>query len=149
MPRPKELFAEKCVLTGDMFETRTPNHYERNDGVPFAPPVDGPRPTIRQRVENLLNRGVDPLAHYVGSDDYEMDIPDDPEAELTQSEINYMDAVAASLAESAPLPDDGLPRPSQTSPQAPQAAPEGVSSPPQASDPAPASAPAISTVPSR
>lgn len=136
------------VTDGTEFQSRTPNHYETNDGIPVAPPVDYPRPTIRQRVENLINRGVDPLSLYVGSDDYDMEVPDDPEAPLTPSEQIYIDAISASLAEQAPLPDDNLPRMSETSPPAPQPAPGQVSSPGQA-DPASAPAPAGSTVPSR
>lgn len=136
------------VTDGTLFESRAENHYETNDGVPFAPPVDMPRPTIRQRVENLLNRGVNPLAHYVGDDGYEMDVPDDPQAPLTPSEENYLEAIAADLAENAPLPDDGLPRQSQIAPAASAAAPEGVSSPPPAPEPQAAPA-AQSTVPSR
>lgn len=144
-----ELHDTVDTLTGELFQSRAANHFEANDGVPFAPHVDMPRPTVRQRIENLLNRGVDPLAMYVGSDDYDMDVPDDPEEPLTMSEINYLDAVASSLAEQAPLPDDGLPRPSEPSPQAPQPAPEQVSSPAPAPAPAPSPAPAGGTVPSR
>lgn len=142
-----DLITHIDLVHGQEFKSRAENHYEKNNGVPVAPPVDMPRPTVRQRVENLLSRGVDPLAHYVGTEDYDMEVPDDAEAPLTASEMNYIDAVAADLAENAPLPDEGLPRPSATPPQAPQPAPGQVSSPAQAT-PAPTPAPAGSTVPS-
>lgn len=99
------------AFTGEMFSPRSRNHYEVNDGKPVAPAVEMRRPTVRERIENLMNRGVDPLAHYVGTEGIDMDVPDDPQAELTQSEQNYMDTIAAELAEQAPLPDEGLPRP--------------------------------------
>lgn len=126
------------AFTGETFQANARNHYEVNDGVPVAPHVDTPRPTVRQRVENLINRGVDPLAHYVGSDDYDMDVPDDAETPLTPSEQNYLDTIASEVAEGAPLPDEGLPRPDglqsppavQASPQAPQPPQAAVSSPP-------------------
>lgn len=121
------------AFTGVDFQPRAEKHYEYNDGVPVAPKVDMRRPTVRERVENLLNRGIDPLAHYVGTEGIDLEVPDDPDAPLTQSEMNYMDHVASQLAEEAPLPDEGLPRP-PSDVLAPQRAPEGdqpgVSSPP-------------------
>lgn len=143
-----ELHDQVDTLTGELFQSRAANHFEQNDGVPVAPHVDMPRPSVRQRVENLLNRGIDPLAHYVGSEDYNMEVPDDPDAPLTPSEMNYIEAIAADLAEQAPLPDEGLPRPSSPSPEAPQAPQPQVSSPaagPESTQPATAG----STVPSR
>lgn len=132
----REMFGELTdPFTGERFYARAPNHYEDNDGVPVAPHVDVKRPTVRQRIENLLHRGVDPLANYVGSEGVDMDIPDDPEAELTPSERNYLDQVASDLAEQAPLPDEGMPRP------APEPAP-GAVSPPAAASGAPPAAPA-------
>jgi len=127
------------IVTGEIFQPKARNHYEENDGVPFAPPVDMPRPTVRQRIENLLNRGVDPLAHYVGTDDYDLEVPDDPEHPLTPSEANYIDAIAASLAEQAPLPDEGLPRPAPEPQPSPAPAPAPVAGVPAA--PAPGLAP--------
>lgn len=100
-------------FTGELFQARTPRHYDPVDPKPFAPPVDLPRPTLRQRVENLINReGHNLMARYVhdGSSDNDYDIPDDPDAPLTPSEANYLDMVASDLAENAPLPDDDLPR---------------------------------------
>jgi len=125
-------------FTGEEFQANSRNHYEVNDGIPVAPHVDIPRPTVRQRIENLIRRGEDPLRHYVGSEGLNMEVPDDPDLPITQSEANYLDTIASDLAEAAPLPDEGLPRPeglrtpsavqpSQQPPQAPQA---GVSSPP-------------------
>lgn len=142
-----ELHDQVDTLTGELFQSRAANHFEANDGVPFAPPVDMPRPTIRQRVENLLNRGVNPLAHYVGTDDYDMEVPDDPDLPLTASEMNYIDAVASQLAEESGPADENSPPAAKPAPQAPQPDPGQVSSPGQAS---PAPAPATdSTVPSR
>lgn len=105
------------AFTGEIFKPKSRNHYEANDGVPFAPQVELNRPTLRQRIENLINRDPAVLQRYLqegppdGSEGLDMDVPDDPEAPLTASEGNYLDAVAAELAEQAPLPDDGLPRP--------------------------------------
>lgn len=121
------------AFTGEEFQPRTHNHYEKNDGIPVAPKVEFQRPTVRQRVENLLNRGVDPLAHYVGFEGIDMEVPDDPDAPLTNSEMAYMDILASQVAEEAPLPDDGLPRPPSevlTPQQPPQPDQPGVSSPP-------------------
>lgn len=144
MKKPKQMDIEDYIakkpqgempdaFTGELFTPRARNHYEENSGIPHAPPVEFQRPTIRQRVENLLNRGVDPLAHYVGTEGIDMEVPEDGDAPLTASEANYLDAVSASLAEAAPLPDDGLPRPEvQTPPAPPEPAPEAVSSPPKA-----------------
>lgn len=127
------------AFTGELFTPRSRNHYEVNDGVPVAPKVELRRPTVRERVENLLNRGVDPLAYYVGTEGYDLEVPDDPEAPLTDSELNYLDTVAAEVAEAAPLPDEGIPRPSDSPPLQPApAAPEpGVASPPAGGLPPP------------
>lgn len=101
-------------FTGEVFQPSARNHYEDNDGKPFAPPLDLPRPTLRQRVENLTRRDPDILSRYVdqygGDEGYEMEVPDDAEAPLTTSEQNYIDTIASDLAERAPLPDDGMPR---------------------------------------
>lgn len=114
------------AFTGVVFTPRARNHYEANDGVPVAPAVEVNRPTVRQRIENLLNRGVDPLAHYVGTEGIDMEVPDDPEAPLTPSEANYLDTIAEQLAEQAPLPDEGLPRPPQEPPSPAPAASSGA-----------------------
>lgn len=80
------------AVTGEVFLARTENHYEFNDGVPAAPPVDLPRRTLRERVEDLLYRGgmLPPLQHDE-SDDGDMDVReyDDPEP-LTPSEKQYL-----------------------------------------------------------
>lgn len=110
------------AFTGEIFKPRARNHYEVNDGVPVAPQVELNRPSIRQRIENLINRDPAVLQRYLregppdGAEGYEMDVPDDPEAPLTPAEANYIEAVAADLAEAAPLPDEGLPRPDQPAP---------------------------------
>lgn len=114
------------AFTGEVFKARSRNHYEVPDPVPFAPPVDVVRPTVRQRIENLLNRGVDPLAAYVGHEGIDMDVPDDPDEPLTASEQNFIDVIAESLAEQAPLPDEGLPRPPQPPPPSPAASSSGA-----------------------
>lgn len=136
-------------ITGEVFLSRTPNHYEPVDPKPKAPPVAMKRPSLRERVENLTNRNIDALAYYVGTEGMDMDVPDDPDAPLTESERIYMDVIAGELAEQAPLPDEGLPRPDVPKPSTGSAAaPEGVSSPPKAPEP-PSPAPAGGTVPSR
>lgn len=146
---PKRLFKMYKAtdpFTGEEFETFHPEHYEVVDPTPFAPPLSIQRPTVRQRIENLLNRGVDPLSLYVGTEGIDMDVPEEEDAPLTASEQNFIDLVAASVAEQAPLPDEGLPRaatpPAATPPTPPPApAPAGVSSPPQAPAPAPGGKP--------
>lgn len=131
--------AEELVdpFLGVTFRPRAENHYERNSGIPVAPHVDIARPTVRQRVENLISRGIDPLSAYVGSEGIEMDVPDDPDLPLTPSEQNYLDIIAADLAEQSPLPDEGIPRQSSLEPSTGSAvAPEPVSSPAKAPNPA-------------
>lgn len=141
------------AFTGELFTPTARNHYEDNDGVPVAPPVEFRRPTVRERVENLTNRGVDLLAHYVGTEGIDMEVPDDGDAPLTASETLYIDAISADLSEQAPLPDEGMPRPptqpaATPLPETPTPAPAGVSSPPRGpagTEPGPSN----STVPSR
>lgn len=129
------------AFTGEVFTPRARNHYEENDGVPVAPAVEFRRPSVRERVENLLNRNVDLLANYVGTEGVDLEVPDDPDGDLTPSEMNYMDALASQLAEAAPYPDDGLPGvPLAQNPPAP--APADVAGVPPA--PAPSAAPATS-----
>lgn len=125
--QPGQSYEHQDVFTGELFRSRTPEHYERVDPVPKAPAVDLPRPSLRARIENLINRGGDPLARYIhdGTSDQEYDVPDDPDAPLTASETNYIDMVAAEIAEQAPLPDEDLPRYQQTPSKAPQTAAEG------------------------
>lgn len=109
--RPQEELAD--AFTGEVFSPKSRNHYEVNDGVPFAPAVELNRPSIRQRIENLLNRDPGVLQAFMGAQDdgsVDMDIPDDPEAPLTASEQNALDMMAADAAEQAPMPDEGLPR---------------------------------------
>lgn len=170
MSKPKQIDLEEAIdltkpanelidpFTGRIFTPTARNHYEHNDGVPVAPQAEFTRPTIRQRIENLLNRDPDILRRYMtegppdGSEGVDMDVPDDPDAPLTASEGNYLDSIAADLSEAAPLPDEGLPRPDglkpsevpQTAPGAPGGGPGAVSP-----APAPAAAPAVSTVPTR
>lgn len=144
--------AKKEVLTdaftGVDFTPRSRNHYETNSGIPVAPPVDLPRPTLRQRIENLINRGHDPLADFMRQsqeqDTYDFDVPDDPDAPLTPSEANYVESIASELAEQAPLPDEGLPRPDELQPTAASSKPaeQVASSRPGSESPAPPPAPA-------
>lgn len=100
------------IVTGELFQPKARNHYEENDGVPHAPAVDLPRPTLRQRIENLTRNNPDLLARYVhdGTPETDFEIPEDADTPLTPSEKNYLDMVAADVAERAPLPDEGLPR---------------------------------------
>lgn len=146
MTKPKQIDLEDAIakapkrpqqelhdaFTGVLFQPKTRNHYEIPDPKPFAPDMPISRPTVRQRVENLLQRGVDPLADFMrqqaDQDELNFDVPDDPEAPLTASEQNHLDMVAASLAEQAPLPDDGLPRP-QPAPSMQQTGAEGGGEP--------------------
>lgn len=124
----KKRFDQTDAFTGEVFKSHVEDHYEVVDSTPFAPPVEIARPTVRQRVENLLNRGVDPLAHYVGAEGLDMEVPDDPEAPLTPSEENYLDILAAEVAEASPLPDEGIPRPEGVlAPSQPLEADEGGS----------------------
>lgn len=109
------------AFTGELFQPHTRNHYEVPDPKPFAPNLAIARPTVRQRVENLLQRGIDPLHDFMRqqreTDDLDFEVPDDPDAPLTHAEQMHLDQVASSLAEQAPLPDDGLPRAATSSPE--------------------------------
>lgn len=109
---PGKWYETMDIVTGELFQARTPRHYDPVDPKPFAPTVDLPRPSLRQRVENLINREPNVMARFVAdqSTDEDYEIPDDPEAPLTPSEQNYLDMVASDIAEQAPLPDDDLPR---------------------------------------
>lgn len=141
MEKETQFDAMSDAFTGEVFTPRSRNHYETNDGIPVAPPIEVRRPTVRERVENLLNRGIDPLGHYVGTEGIDMDVPDEPDAPLTQSEENYLDTIASEIAEQAPLPDEGLPRTAtapSVAPAVPPPAPAG--DPPPAAPPAPAKA---------
>lgn len=84
------------VVTGVEFTSTTENHYEANDGVPHAPPVDLPRKTLRERVEDLMYRGggfIPPLRHD-GSNDADFDVDDPNEIEdngpMTEAELRYV-----------------------------------------------------------
>lgn len=122
MTKSQQIDLEELIdaFTGEIFKPRSRNHYEANDGVPVAPQVDLNRPSIRQRIENLLNRDPSVLQRYMvegppdGQEGLDLEVPDDPDTPLTASEQNYLDKVAADLAEQAPLPDEGLPRPQPT-----------------------------------
>lgn len=139
------------ITSGEIFQPKSRNHYEENDGIPVAPQVELNRPSIRQRIENLINRDPGALQRYIqdgppdGSEGTDLNIPDDPDAPLTASEMNYVDSVAAELSEQAPLPDEGLPRPPQQpaspakSPEAPGGGSQGDTRPPEAA-PAPGGA---------
>lgn len=123
------------VVTGEVFLARTENHYEHNDGVPHAPPVDLPRRTLRERVEDLLYRGgMLPELLHDESDEGDMDVReyDDPEP-LTASEKNYLlqeglKTLQERQAEAAYAPP---PSPGPVPP------PEGQNAPAGSADPAP------------
>ena len=78
------------AFTGEAVEVAAANHYEHNDGVPFAPPIEMPRLTLRERVQRLQGAGVD-LDRYVPdeSEDNDFSDPDDLEP-LTHAEAAYV-----------------------------------------------------------
>lgn len=145
------------VFTGEVFQAKSRNHYEVNDGVPFAPAVALNRPSIRQRIENLLNRDPEALRRYIQEPDdgsLDFDVPDDPEAPLTDQEALALDIMAADAAEQADLPDEGLPRqeilPPVPSPTQPEVQPEAGDTPGGGGAPAPSAPPkGASAAPSR
>lgn len=81
------------VFTGEEFfpiNGQASGHYEENDGVPVAPPVNTPRLSLRERVERLLAGGVD-LSAGVYEDDDPTDWSDDDADPLTPAEQAYVD----------------------------------------------------------
>lgn len=78
------------AFTGEEIETRARNHYEFSDGVPFAPPIDMPRLSLRERVQRLQGAGVD-LNRYVPdeTDEHDYTDPDDDEP-MTRAEAAYV-----------------------------------------------------------
>lgn len=90
----KDLAEIPDAFTGELFVPRAPNHYEANDGIPFAPPVDRPRMSLRDRVERLLYGGGQvPDGIYEDHDPTNWD--DDGEEPLTPAEQAYAKAVVA------------------------------------------------------
>ena len=128
---PGHSYEHQDPFTGEVFKSRTPNHYEQNDGVPVAPRVELPRVSLRQRIENLLNRGVDPLSRYVhdGTSDTDYEVPDDPDAPLTPSEMNYLDLTAEAVAEQVSLDPRENAQPAAAAPPAAQGSPASPPSP--------------------
>lgn len=128
---------EQDPFTGEIFTPRTVNHYEHNDGIPVAPPVELPRLTLRQRVERLLASGQ-PIPGYDGDEDDSWDEEDEP---LTMAEKQYLNqqdalerrqaALEAAKREASTPPTPAEPKPTS---EAPKPAQPGVASPP-ASEP--------------
>lgn len=85
-----EVYEINDVFTGELVRARARNHYEFNDGVPFAPPIDMPRLTLRERVQRLQGAGVD-LNRFVpdNSDDHDFEDPEDSEP-MTRAETAYV-----------------------------------------------------------
>lgn len=122
------------VFTGEEFvpiNKQTARHYEENDGVPVAPPVNTPRLSLRERVERLLAGGVD-LSQGIYDDDDPTDWSDGDDEPLTSAEQAYVEQglaleraeariAAQKAAEAAPAPS-GTP-PSEVQAPAPDAAP--------------------------
>lgn len=140
--RPGETFEVTDVFTGQVLTARARNHYEYNSGVPFAPPIDTPRLTLRERVERLQGAGVD-LNRYVPDESEELDFDDPEDSEpLTQHEEAYarlnehLDYLSTPKPE--PVADaSGAPPPPAPPPPAQAGAPEpprsgGAGGPPPA-----------------
>lgn len=79
------------VVTGEEFQPFAKNHYEWNDGVPHAPPIDMPRLTLRERVARLQGQGVDLYSRGIDDESEEGDFEDPDEREpLTPAETTYL-----------------------------------------------------------
>lgn len=121
------------VVTGQVVQTNTPEHYEPNDGVPVAPAVQLPRRTLRERVEDLLYRGGGRLPDLLHDDSPD----DDFEVE------GFEDNGPMQPAEVAYVLDEFRRTPPQA-PTAPQPAPAANPPPEGQNAPAPSAAPAPS-----
>lgn len=127
--RPGEEFQISDVFTGVEARARARNHYEYNSGIPFAPPIDQPRLTLRERVERLQGAGVD-LNRYLPDESDDNDFTDPEDAEpLTSAESAYV-ALNDHLDFLASKPAD-----------VPEASPGGAAPPPAPPPPAQAAAP--------
>lgn len=123
-PKHLERFEQTDTITGEIFMSRTPDHYEPNDGVPHSPELDLPRPSLRERVEALLSRGIDPRDFVQNDDSQDGDFgPDDDQDEpLTVYETRdllrqQIDAAKASnpnppaAGPGTPVPEPAAPSP--------------------------------------
>lgn len=81
-------------FTGEEFHPRSPRHYEAADSVPFAPPVNTPRLSLRERVERLL-RGGGQLPAGIYEDDDGADWSEEGEEPLTPAERAELERIAA------------------------------------------------------
>lgn len=130
-------------FTGESFRPRTERHYEANDGVPVAPPVDTPRMSLRERVERLLYSGQ-ALPQSQWDDDDPTDWSEDDGEPLTAAEHAYLEQGAAleraiEARNRAQAPSDGPSGLSATPPADPPAegpktpvpGQEGAASPPR------------------
>lgn len=124
------------AFTGELRQVRAENHYEKNSGVPHSPPLDRPRRTLRERVEELLYRGAGlPAPVYDNTPDDDFDVGDEAIEPITRAELDYALAQippeapqVANQAPGAAPPSDGpetplpeTPSPLQASPPAPKA----------------------------
>lgn len=83
------------IVTGEIRNVLSANHYEYNSGLPLAPAVDMPRLSLRERVERLTQSGYDLSSYYhhvplSDPDDWSED--DDPDS-LTAAEQGYVDHI--------------------------------------------------------
>lgn len=91
--RQVQLVETTDVITGEVFNARTENHYEKNDGIPVAPPVKTPRLSLRERIERMLYTPVDP--NFGQYDDNDADWDDEGDDPLTPDEQRYVEQNAA------------------------------------------------------
>lgn len=117
------------VVTGELFQPYAMNHYEWNDGVPHAPPIDMPRLSLRERVARLQGQGVDLYSRGVDDDTEEGDFEDPDESEpLTHAETMYLAGTEAREVFSAEQRLAAEKAKNQTPPQTPT---EGSTEPPK------------------
>lgn len=87
---PGDVYSVTDAFNGEVVERRAANHYEYNSGVPFAPPIDLPRLTLRERVQRLQGAGVN-LDRYVPDDSEDTDFVDPEDADpMTPAETAYV-----------------------------------------------------------
>lgn len=131
---PGDVYKITDAYTGEIVERRASNHYEFNSGVPFAPPIDMPRLSLRERVQRLQGAGVN-LDRYVpdDSDDHDFTDPDDAEP-MTRAETAYValndhiDHLQAERTKPAPAPAPS-PSPSKAAVEPPKSGGAGGEAP--------------------
>lgn len=129
------------VFTGEEFfpiNGQASGHYEVNDGVPVAPPVNTPRLSLRERINRLVAGGAD-LSQGIYEDDDPTDWSDDDADPLTPAEQSYIDqglALERQAARIAAQKAAGVPSEAQaTSPSEVPASPPGEAPNPPADGP--------------